>query len=242
MQRGDYGRNRFSTLLFSLGTAASAPISYWLITKHPLGYLGVPRPPLGHPPTIEVLGHAFPRLPFLMAALPAALHAKHILWMNTWLREKFTWQFAFFGFLSHIIYDGVTALVFSAASVNPLFSERRFFYPGATLYLAAIAFEFAAEMQRVSFKRDPRNAGKPCTTGFWAITRHINYTANVVYGFAYGLAAGGPVYACLTAGMYLSNFVTNAMPSLEKYCRERYGAEWVRYEREVPWQLIPGIY
>lgn len=61
-------------------------------------------------------------------------------------------------------------------------------------------------------------------------------------GFAYGLASGGPLYACMTGGMYLANFVTNAMPGIEKYCRERYGAEWARYERETPSQLIPGIY
>ena len=47
---------------------------------------------------------------------------------------------------------------------------------------------------------------------------------------------------CMTAGMYLANFTTNAMPSIEEYCRKRYGAEWERYEREVPYQLIPGIY
>lgn len=61
-------------------------------------------------------------------------------------------------------------------------------------------------------------------------------------GFAYGLASGGPLYACMTGGMYLANFVTNAMPGIEKYCRERYGSEWARYERETPSQLIPGIY
>ena len=242
MQRGDYGRNVIPTILFTLGTAASSPIAYWLIRKHPLGYFGIPRPPLGHPPTISFFGHTYPRLPFLMAALPTVLHAKHIIWMNTYLREKFTWQFAFFGVLSHIIYDGVTALVFSAASVNPLFSETKFFYPGAALYVSSVLLEFAAEMQRVAFKRDPKNKGKPCTTGFWGITRHINYTANVLFGFAYGLAAGGPVYACLTGGMYLTNFLTNAMPSLEEYCRGRYGKEWERYEREVPYQLIPGVY
>ena len=177
-----------------------------------------------------------------MAAMPGILSLKHIIWMNTYLREKFTFQFAFFGVVADLIYESITTLVFSGAARNPMFSESKFFYPGFALYVSSVALEFFAELQRVAFKRDPANKGKPCTTGFWGITRHINYTANVLFGFGYGLAAGGPLYACMTAGMYLANFTTNAMPSIEEYCRKRYGAEWERYEREVPYQLIPGIY
>lgn len=82
-----------------------------------------------------------------------------------------------------------------------------------------------AELQRAAFKRKPDNEGKPCTTGFWSITRHINYTMNVVYGFAYGLATGGPIYSIPTAGMYLNNFITNATPSNEAYCKKKYGRQ-----------------
>ncbi|OAL37521.1 hypothetical protein AYO20_03028 [Fonsecaea nubica] len=66
------------------------------------------------------------------------------------------------------------------------------------------------------------NHSKVCKTGFWAITRHINYTANVLFGFGYGLATGGPLYALATAGIYIPNFVYNAIPALEKYCKEKY--------------------
>ena len=150
-------------------------------------------------------------------------------------------KFAFFGILSDLIYEGITSLVFTAASVNPMFSEK-LFYAGTTLYFASVALELAAELQRTSFKMKKENKGRVCKTGFWAITRHINYTANMLFGFGYGLAAGGPLYAIATGGMYVANFVFNAMPGLEKYGREKYGQQWAEYEREVPWQLFPGIY
>jgi steroid 5-alpha reductase family enzyme len=188
-----------------------------------------------------MLGRTFPRLPFLTALMPGVLSFKHVFWLNFLLREKMTWTFSFFGVVADIMYESITSLVFTAAAKNPMFSER-FFYAGFTLYVSSVAVELIAELQRAAFKRRPENKGKVCTTGFWGITRHINYTANVAFGFGYGLAAGGPLYACMTAGMYLSNFILNAMPSIEGYCRDKYGKEWEAYEREVPYQLIPGIY
>jgi protein-S-isoprenylcysteine O-methyltransferase Ste14 len=239
MQRGIYGRNYGPTLLFTLGRAATAPIQYWLIKNHPLSVFGIPGPPSGG--TIDLLGRTFPKLPFLTALMPGVLSAKHIIWMNTYLREKITWQFAFFGVVADLMYESITTLVFTAAAKNPMFDER-LFYVGFTLYVSSVALEFVAELQRVAFKQNPENKGKLCTTGFWGVTRHINYTANVLFGLGYGLATGGPLYACMTAGMYLANFITNAMPSIEDYCRKKYGKEWEQYESDVPYQLIPGIY
>lgn len=46
---------------------------------------------------------------------------------------------------------------------------------------------------------------------------------NVVYGFAYGLATGGPICSTHTADMYLTDFIANAMPSNEAYCKRKYG-------------------
>ena len=182
IQRGVYRRDWGTTLFFALGRAATGPFSYWLIQKHPLGFLGVPRPPNGTPPTIEIFGRTCPRLPFLMAAMPGVLSIKHIIWMTTYAREPFTYQFAFFGVLADIIYESITSLVFSSASKNPLFSENKFFYPGVALYMSSVVLELVAELQRAAFKADPKNQGKPCTSGFWGITRHINYTVNVLYG------------------------------------------------------------
>jgi steroid 5-alpha reductase family enzyme len=173
--------------------------------------------------------------------MPGVLSIKHILWVNFMSRERMTLKFATFAILSDFLYESISSIIFTAASVNPTWSER-YFYAGFTIFMASAAVELLAELQRIAFKAKKENRGKLCTTGFWAVTRHINYTANVLFGFGYGLATGGPLYSLATAGMYISNFTLNAMPSIEKYCREKYGEEWAKYEREVPWQLFPGIY
>lgn len=240
VQRGDYGRKFSSNALFTIGRAITGPAQYLLIASHPLSRWGIPPPPSGAPP-ITLLGHTFPRLPFLTALMPGLLSAKHLLWVNFMMRERMTLKFATFAILSDFVYESISSLVFTTAAVNPMFSER-YFNIGFTIFVASAGVELLAELQRIAFKAKKENQGKVCTTGFWAITRHINYTANVLFGFGYGLALGGPLYSIATAGMYLSNFIFNAMPSIEKYCREKYGEQWEQYERKVQWQLIPGIY
>ena len=240
VQRGDYGQNISSNLLFTVGRALTGPAQYLLIAAHPLARFGVPRPPVGAP-AITLLGRTFLRLPFLTALMPGVLSAKHFLWANFMMCERMTLKFATFAIISDFMYEAISSTVFTAASINPMWSER-YFYAGFTIFMASAAVEFLAELQRIAFKAKKENQGKVCTTGFWAISRHINYTANVLFGFGYGLATGGPLYSLATAGMYLSNFTINAMPGIEKYCREKYGEQWKKYERDVPWQLFPGIY
>jgi hypothetical protein len=64
----------------------------------------------------------------------------------------------------------------------------------------------------VGFKADPKNKAKLYKTGLWGWSRHPNFAANIVFGFSYGLAAGGLLYALMTGGMYASNMVLNAIP------------------------------
>ena len=240
VQRGNYGRDLLPNLIFTVGRAITGPAQYLLISAHPLARFGIPPPPTGSPP-ITLFGHMFPRLPFLTALMPAVISAKHVFWLTFLCRERMTTKFAVFAVLSDFMYEATTSLVFTAASVNPMFSER-YFYTGTTIYMASVAVELLAELQRTAFKAKRENEGKICKTGFWGITRHVNYTANVMFAFGYGLAAGGPLYSVATAGMYISNFVFNALPGIEKYCSEKYNDQWAVYEREVPWLLFPGIY
>ena len=241
VQRGDYSKTGpLAKFIFTTGRLATGPVQWAILSYLPLTrLLGTPPPPSGG--SITVFGHTFARLPFLTALMPGLHSLKHVTWALTMSNERMPPTFAIFAILADGIYESISTTVFTAASVNPLWSER-FFYTGMTIFYSAIVLEWAAELQRISFKADPKNKGKLCTTGFWGITRHINYTANVLYGFGYGLALGGPLYSIPTAGMYLANFITNAIPSIEEYCGLKYGEEWKQYERETRWKLIPGLY
>lgn len=239
VQRGDYGKNLIATLLLAAGRLTTGPIQYAIIASQPLSRFGVLPPPTGG--FITILGYTAPRLQVYTALMPGVHGIKHAVWATTMAKERMTLHFALFAIISDLLYEAISSTIFSAASINPLWSER-FFYAGMTIFYTSAAVELIAELQRIAFKSRPENEGKLCTTGFWGITRHINYTANVLFGFGYGLATGGPLYSIATTGMYLSNFTLNAIPSIEEYCRRKYGKVWRRYESEVPYKLIPGIY
>lgn len=239
VQRGDYGRNLLPTLLFVLGRVLSGPMQYFIITAHPLSYLGVPPPPTGG--LVTVFGYEVQQFPLIISSLTVLLSSKHIFWQLYLCHERMTMQFAYFAIIADGVYESISSLVFTAASLNPFFSER-FLYIGSAIFVTSVGIELTSELQRHAFKSNPRNKGKLYTSGLWRVTRHINYTANVFFGFGFGLATGGPVYTILTAGMYLSNFTFNAIPSIESYCAEKYGKAWEKYKKDVPWSLIPGLY
>ena len=113
---------------------------------------------------------------------------------------------------------------------------------GFGVHVSAVITELVCELQRDRSKRDPKNGGKVCDKGLWDWGRHPNYTANIVFGFAYGLAAGGLGYALCTGGMYASNLSMNAGPGHEEYMAKKGGEEWERYVKKVPYRLFPGVF
>ena len=177
----------------------------------------------------------------MMSIMPAVLGSKHAYWVTSLLQERMTWPFTLFGGVADLVYESTTSLVFTAAARNPMFNPT-LLKIGFVTYIAAVATELICELQRDSFKRDPKNKGKICDRGLWAWVRHPNYTANIVFGFSYGLAAGGWGYALCTGGMYASNLSMNAGPGHEEYMAKKYGDEWSQYVKRVPYRLFPGIF
>ncbi|KAF2690080.1 hypothetical protein K458DRAFT_399463 [Lentithecium fluviatile CBS 122367] len=244
VQRGNYARNPTGPLLLALGRLLSLPLQHFLISSHPLSILGIPRPPTSGTLTLPFLPAkwaAQPLFPFLIGILmPGALVAKQMIWM-CYCNELITTPFAFFGSVADYFYEGITSLVFTGAAVNPLWHPS-FVKTATAIHIAATLAELGCELHRRSFKSDPKNKGKLCTTGLWGLCRHPNFACNVIYGTAYGFAAGGPIYAMMTGGMYLSNFTLNAIPPKEEYLAKKYGEGWEKYKKEVRWKMFPGIY
>ncbi|KAJ4305035.1 hypothetical protein N0V90_000564 [Kalmusia sp. IMI 367209] len=240
IQRGNYNRALAGPLLLGLGRIISIPLQHYLITKHPLSAFGIPRPPTDGSIVLPFLG-AQPRLPTLFLGMTATLLLKQNAWIWGYCNELITVPFAFFGVVVPAIYEGLCALVFTGATSNPLWRPE-FLYAGAAIHFLAAATELVAELQRASFKSKPENKGKLCTTGLWGLVRHPNYAMNVIYGTAYGFAAGGPGFALFTGLFYWSNLTQNATPAKEKYLSERYAGQWEEYKKEVRWRMFPGLW
>lgn len=120
--------------------------------------------------------------------------------------------------------------------------------PIALLFFLGWAFARGANMQKYAFKRDPSRApdaigGKILASGFWGLSRHINYLGEVLMATALTLALGHPevVWPWLYPLFYVLMLSARQRDD-DKRCAAKYGALWEEYCRRVPWRIVPYVY
>ena len=114
-----------------------------------------------------------------------------------------------------------TTTAFSASlSGNEKFPQMPLIV-GSIMYVVGILTETIAEYQRMRFKRNPKNKGKPYTGGLWQYARHINYTGHSLWRSGYCLAAGGWIWGAVGFAWAYTEFAVRAVPELNEYCEKR---------------------
>jgi delta14-sterol reductase len=137
--------------------------------------------------------------------------------------------------------------------------------PGASdLYLVLSAGVFflgwalsrGANLQKFRFKTEPERRflgiqpevltdghRSLLCSGFWGLSRHINYLGEVLMASGLALSLGFPSY--WVPWLYPLYYVLLLFPRErddERRCREKYGALWSAYTERVPRRIIPWIY
>jgi hypothetical protein len=140
--------------------------------------------------------------------------------------------------------------------------------PGAgtpPLALAACALMFAcgwalsrgANLQKFLFKTRPEakllgllapvavgeGSRRLLCSGFWRLSRHINYLGEILMALGLTLALGRPLDPW--PWLYPLYYVALLLPRQaddDRRCAAKYGALWDEYRRRVPYRIIPGIY
>jgi protein-S-isoprenylcysteine O-methyltransferase Ste14 len=130
---------------------------------------------------------------------------------------------------------------------------------GITLVLSFAGFYIfsSANAQKDRFRRDPQNCriwGKPAefittqrgtpllVSGFWGLSRHMNYFGDWLIAVSWSLptlfgSALPYFYPAWMAMLLLSRERRD-----DRWCEEKYGADWERYRKRVPSRIVPGIY
>ncbi|KAI1145097.1 hypothetical protein F4825DRAFT_467620 [Nemania diffusa] len=113
---------------------------------------------------------------------------------------------------------------------------------GAALYVAGMAVETLSERQRADFKSRAENKGRVCMQGLWRWARHVNYLGYALWRGGYCMVGAGWVGGALMALWQGWDLSSRAVAVQDEYCARRYGEQWVRFKREVPYRIVPGVY
>ena len=147
-----------------------------------------------------------------------------------------------------------------------LWSAARLPDPGAPVWLlAASAVVFAggwslsrgANLQKFLFKTRPGaklhgvlspaaiedGSHKLLCSGFWSLSRHVNYLGEILMAVGLTLSLGRPLDPW--PWLYPLYYVALLFPRQaddDRRCAEKYGALWTEYCRRVPYRIVPGVY
>ena len=119
---------------------------------------------------------------------------------------------------------------------------------GIAIWAGGFAIELISDRQKGAFRRDPANAGRFITSGFWAWSRHPNYFGEIVLWIGIALIAlpslSGWQYATLISPLFVFVLITriSGIPPLEARAETRWGdePEFQAYKARTP-ALFPRM-
>lgn len=79
-------------------------------------------------------------------------------------------------------------------------------------------------------------------SGWWGISRHMNYTGDLLLSLAYSLACGFSHFFPYFYFFYFLILLTNRCIRDEHRCHNKYGKDWELYCSKVPYRLLPGLF
>ncbi len=124
------------------------------------------------------------------------------------------------------------------------------------IFFAGWILSRGANLQKYYFKRDPGRTffrivpeiitngnNSLLVNGFWGISRHINYSGEILMASGIILCTGYPglIWPWLYPLYYVLLLVSRQRDD-DKRCALKYGALWETYIKKVPYRIIPFIY
>ncbi|KAI0437090.1 hypothetical protein F4803DRAFT_175673 [Xylaria telfairii] len=198
-----------------------------------------------------------PPTAFLLLLMSVGSAAKQIYWQTAISQESFPVAAAAAVSVYNTVVNSANTLLFLALGTTSLLSNPPVTLPfasprpaalplstvlGTLLYVVGIAIETLSERQRAIFKARPENKGRLCTVGLWSWARHINYFGYALWRGGYCMVASGWVGGIVMGLWQGWDLGSRAVAVQDDYCGKRYGEQWVRFKKEVPYRVIPGVW
>ena len=152
----------------------------------------------------------------------------------------FWWVSLFSVFLGQSCFMFVGCLSFHAitrgAGLVPFWSRT---VAGASITSVAILIEVLSDQQLNAFikaRREKRTEGRVLNKGLWSMSRHPNYFGEFMFWFGLFIMGGARLNSLSFIGpaAMLFLFLGVSIELMEARQRERKGAEWEQYVKDVP--------
>ncbi|CAO0797012.1 unnamed protein product [Mucor circinelloides] len=83
---------------------------------------------------------------------------------------------------------------------------------------------------------------KLITSGWWGMSRHINYLGDWLMSLSWSLPCGFATPIPYFYPIYFGILLLHRERRDDHKCRTKYGEDWERYCKQVKYRIIPGIY
>lgn len=182
-------------------------------------------------------------------------------WNEAWLlgtidiqQERFGWMLVF----GDLVLVPMTYCLQAYWLVDH-FRDPSPIYIAAVILLAVAGYTIfmGTNLQKDRFRADPDNCkiwGKPARyldtergtklllSGYWGMARHMNYLGDWMVALSFGLCAGfGSIVPYFYPIWFPLLLITRERRD-DRWCAKKYGKDWDRYKKEVPYRIIPGLY
>ena len=127
----------------------------------------------------------------------------------------------------------------------------------SAIFFTGWVFARGSNMQKFTFKTDPHRTflgwfkseslsnGEHhiLCSGFWGVSRHINYLGEILMAVGLTLVLGWPLeFAPWLYPLYYVALLIPRQIQDDKRCAEKYGELWQQYCERVPWRIVPRVY
>lgn len=109
--------------------------------------------------------------------------------------------------------------------------------------------------QKDAFRRNPNDPAlkhlesmptkrgtKLLVTGWWGLARHINYLGDLLMGLAWCLPCGFGSPVPYFYSVYFTILLVHRDLRDDHNCAHKYGEDWEKYKKRVPYRILPYVY
>ncbi|TBU29949.1 ERG4/ERG24 ergosterol biosynthesis protein [Dichomitus squalens] len=138
-------------------------------------------------------------------------------------------------------------LVFNQVELGPIYTAIIIAVNLAGYYIFRVA---NGEKNDFRNGRNPKNlqymtterGTKLLTSGWWGRSRHPNYMGDLLMAFAWSLPTGFKTPITYFYVIYFAVLLMHRERRDDEACLNKYGKDWTKYKKLVPWRIIPYVY